>query len=160
MAGLTDIVKGFLTGDPIKSISDLIAQFHASPEMKAQMEQATQAMELQREQIEAARDQAIADVAGQNIRAETESKDKYTARARPTFLYIIEGILFWNFILLPTMQFATGEPPVPIVLPSDLLWLFGACVLGYTGARSLDKFMSLPGESKLEVPFVKASNKQ
>ena len=157
---IVDAIKGFLTGDPIKSITDLIAQFHASPEMKAQMEQAAQAMELQREQIEAARDQALDDIAGQNIRAETQSQDKYTSRARPTFLYIIEGILFWNFILLPSMQFATGKPPAPIVLPSDLLWLFGACVLGYTGARSLDKFMSLPGESKIDLPLVKMSNKQ
>jgi hypothetical protein len=155
---LTDIVKAFLTGDPIKSINDLVAQFHASPEMKAQMEQAVQAMELKRDQIEAARDQALDDIAGQNIRAETESKDKFTARARPTFLYIIEAVLFWNFILLPSMQFFAGKPVAPIALPSDLLWLFGACVLGYTGARSLDKFMGLPGESKLDLPLIKMSN--
>jgi hypothetical protein len=158
MGGFGAVFKTIVGGDPIGGISKLIEEFHLSPEQKTQIQAAAAQLEERREEIEAARDQALDDIAGQNIRAETESQDKYTARARPTFLYIIEGILFWNFILLPSMQLATGKPPAPIVLPSDLLWLFGACVLGYTGARSLDKFMALPGESKIDLPLIKMSN--
>jgi hypothetical protein len=158
MGGFGTVFKTILGGDPVDGISRLIDQFHLSPEQKAQIQQAAAELKERQEEIEAARDQALDDIAGQNIRAETESKDKFTSRARPTFLYIIEGILFWNFILLPSMQFVAGKPPAPMALPSDLLWLFGACVLGYTGARSLDKFMALPGESKIDLPFIKASN--
>lgn len=158
MGGLGTVFKTILGGDPVEGVTKLINQFKESPEQKIDEEKFLAGLQAQRDQIEAARDQALSDIAGQNIRAETTSADKYTSRARPTFLYIIEAVLGFNYILLPVMQFAMGRAVAPILLPSDLLWLFGACVLGYAGARSLDKFMALPGESKIDLPLVKMSN--
>jgi hypothetical protein len=153
MGGFAAGFKALLGGNPIDGISKIIEEFHLSPEQKAQMQAAVQAQEIDLEKAKLARDAALQEVAGQNIRSETGSADKYTSRARPTFMYIVEGILFWNFILLPSAQFITGKPPAPIVLPTDLLWLFGSCVMGYVGARSLDKFMGLPGDSQMKLPF-------
>jgi hypothetical protein len=158
VGGFGAVFKTILGGDPVEGVTKLINQFKESPEQKIDEEKFLAELQAQRDQIAAARDQALDDIAGQNIRAETTSADKYTARARPTFLYIIEAVLGFNYILLPAMQFSMGRGVAPILLPSDLLWLFGACVLGYTGARSLDKFMSLPGESKIDLPLVKMSN--
>jgi hypothetical protein len=67
MGGFAQIFKGLVGGDPLKSIGDLIEQFHLSPEQKAQMEQAAQQLEVQRDQIEAARDQALAEIVERNV---------------------------------------------------------------------------------------------
>jgi len=42
-------------GDPIKSITNLIDEFHLSPEQKDQMQQAAQELEVKRDEIAAAR---------------------------------------------------------------------------------------------------------
>ncbi len=139
MPGVIDAIKGFLTGDPIKSVTDLIAQFHASPEMKAQLEQAAQKMELEREQIEAARDQALAEVQGQNIRAETTSEDAYVRRARPTFLYMMILAMGVDLIIFPLINLFSGKGLTILEIPAPYLELFGAAFLGYTGARTWEK---------------------
>jgi hypothetical protein len=79
----------------------------------------------------------LTDIAGQNIRAETQSDDKYTKRMRPTFGYIVCFILLWNFVITPLFKDA------PLDLPEALYWLFGSTILGYVGARSFDKYSSL-----------------
>ena len=80
-----EIFKGLLGGDPVRSIGDLIGQFHLSPEDKAKLQQATQELEVRRDENEAARDEALAQIQSQNITAETKSDDPYVRRARPTF---------------------------------------------------------------------------
>lgn len=139
MPGVVDAIKGFLTGDPIKSITELIQQFHASPELKAQLDQAAAAMELQREQIEAARDQALADIQGQNIRAETTSADSFVRRARPTFLYVMVAAIGMALIVFPLLNLATGKGLLIPEIPGAYLELFGVGFLGYTGARTWEK---------------------
>jgi hypothetical protein len=158
MPGIVDAIKSFITGDPLAGIKGLIEEFHLSPEDKLKAAQFQQELEAKREEIQAARDAELARIQGENIRAETTSQDAYVRRARPTFAYIIEAVIGFNFILLPILQFATGKTPAPILLPTDLLWLFGAWMLGYGGLRSFDKFAALPGESKIDLPFIKASN--
>jgi hypothetical protein len=158
--GITDIVKTFITGDPLTGIKSLIEEFHLSPEQKAALEAQAAGWEIQKEQIVAARDKALDEVAGQNIRAETASTDKYTSRARPTFAYVIIAILAWNYIGLPLVQFCVGRTPQPVVLPDMIVYLFGAWMLGYAGFRSFDKFMALPGVTQLQMPGFKASNSQ
>jgi hypothetical protein len=156
-----DIFKAILGGNPLDGITKIIEEFHAKPlseEEKKEFELKMAELASQQAAIQAARDQALVEVQGQNIRAETQSEDAYVRRARPTFMYIIESVLAFNYILLPIMQFFEGKTPAPIILPSDLLMLFGACVLGYAGFRSFDKFASLPGESKVELPLVKMYN--
>jgi hypothetical protein len=71
--------------------------------------------------------------ASANIQADAKSGDKFTQRARPSFMYIVETILVCNFIVFPLMN----RPP--LALPDPLFWLFGSAILGYTGARAWEK---------------------
>jgi holin (3TMs family) len=133
---ITDILGGTL----ISSVKGIIEEFHASPEVKAQLQAALDAnaaalaqkqIELQ-ETLEASYQKEL-DTAGANIRAEAQSGDAYTRRARPSYIYVTLVILLGNYFLFPLL----GKNPV--AFPDALFWLFGSCILGYTGARSWDK---------------------
>jgi hypothetical protein len=173
MGGFLNVFKGLLGGDPIKSIGDLIDQFHMSPEQKAQLQQAAQQLEVQREAIQAARDEAIAELQIKAITTETSSSDPYVSRARPTFLYIIMAAMAVDLLVIPLIQVlgaaisaVTGHSNFQeavsgiklLVIPSPYLELFGASYLGYVGARSLDKTVAsandvakAPGQSQAEL---------
>lgn len=139
MGGFAQIFKGLVGGDPLKSIADLIEQFHLSPEQKAQMQQAAQELEVKRDEIEAARDEALAEIQSRNITAETTSGDPYVRRARPTFLYVmILGIAF-SIIIFPMLNLIAHKGLLMVPIPDAYLELFGVSFLGYTGARTWEK---------------------
>ena len=82
------------------------------------------------------------------ILAEAQSRDKWTSRARPTFLYVMYGVILLTIvggiigIWFPD-QVTTAAQNIANVLaaiPESLWWLFGTGYLGYTGARSVDKW--------------------
>ncbi|MBL4766280.1 MAG: hypothetical protein JKY94_00905 [Rhodobacteraceae bacterium] len=87
------------------------------------------------------------------ILAEANSKDPWTSRARPTFLYLMYSVIvlcvFGGIagIWAPeaTAQAAENIGALLAAIPDNLWWLFGAGYLGYTGARSFDKWRS-PGQ--------------
>jgi hypothetical protein len=139
MGAFTQIFKGLLTGDPVKSISDLVDQFHMSPDQKAQLGLQQAQLEVQREQIEAAQQDALAEIQSKNITAETQSEDAYVRRARPTFLYVmIVGIAF-SIIIFPLLNLVTHRGLQMVEIPEAYLELFGVSFLGYTGARTWEK---------------------
>ncbi len=81
------------------------------------------------------------------ILAEAQSADRWTARARPAFLYVMYAVILLCFgggvigIWWPA-QVATAAQNIANLLaaiPDSLWWLFGTGYLGYTGARSLEK---------------------
>lgn len=82
------------------------------------------------------------------ILAEAGSSDPWTSRARPAFLYVmyvvILGCILGSVIgIWWPAQVATAAQNVSALLtaiPESLWWLFGAGYLGYTGARSFDKW--------------------
>lgn len=84
------------------------------------------------------------------ILAEAQSPDKWTSRARPSFLYIIYGVIILCFvggiigIFAPASVAlaATNITALLAAIPESLWWLFGAGYLGYTGGRSFDKWKS------------------
>jgi hypothetical protein len=134
---LLDTILGGNLGQLFK---DVVSQFHLSPEDKAKMQAAIDAnqKEIQLAQIalESKMQEGIArevEAASANIRAEATTGDKYTSRARPSFLYIMQGILVANYLVFPL----AGK--TPIAFPDPLFWLFGSCMLGYTGARTWEK---------------------
>ena len=104
-----EIFKGLLGGDPVKSIGDLIGQF--SPI-------ATQELEVRRDEIEAARDEALAQIQSQNITAETKSEDPYVRRARPTFLYVIIAAMAYSLIVAPTINACLHRGLVAMQIPN------------------------------------------
>jgi len=81
------------------------------------------------------------------IVAEANSKDPWTSRARPSFMYVIYFLL----VMSVPMGIVTAYSPEVAqdvtkgfkdwlhAIPEQLVWLFGAGYLGYSGARTLDK---------------------
>jgi hypothetical protein len=132
----------------LDSVTGIISQFHMSPEDKAKYDQ--QILQMQADLQKQSQDYEVKlnDIAGQNIRADSQNSDKFTARARPTFAYIIEFILAFNYIGIPIARMSGAHVDV-IQLPGDLLTLFGVYMTGFVYMRSVDKTMTLPGESSV-----------
>ena len=139
-------ILGSGLGDMIK---DVVGSFKLSPEKKAELQQVVDqnAHEIQMKEYELqvrtmdAESKAI-EAASANIRAEAQSGDKWTSRARPTFLYLFYIILAFNFILVPIAQMIKGislENLHPIEFPEIMWEVFVAGYLGYTGLRSWEK---------------------
>lgn len=142
----------------LDSVTTLIGQFHLSPEDKAKAEQAIAAANAQAQQAALDYDAKLNDIAGQNIRAEAQSGDKFTARARPAFMYVIIAVFAFNYIFIPFAQIF-GSKVQPTTLPTDLLTLFGICVSGYAFSRTAEKIAAMPGDSQISVLGLKVGNK-
>ena len=146
-------------GGVVDAAKGVIEEFHMSPEQKADSLAKIAAAQAAAEQSARDYDTQMNAIAGQNIRADAQSGDAFTQRARPMFMYIIEFILAFNYIGIPLAQML-GSKVAPLVLPPDLLVLFGTCVTGYVFARTADKISQMPGDSSVSVlGVIKASNK-
>jgi hypothetical protein len=138
-----------LGGNLGQLVKDVVGTFKLSPEEKLKFEKAIEdnAHEIQMKEYELtvrtmeAETKAL-EIASANIRSEASSGDKFTSRARPTFLYLFYIILAFNFIVLPISQMVAGVNVLnlrPIEFP-DILWeVFVAGFLGYTGVRTYEK---------------------
>ena len=90
------------------------------------------------------------------ILAEARSRDPWTSRARPTFLYVMYAIIALAFVggvlgiwwPLQVARAAENIAGMLSAIPENLWWLFGAGYLGYTGARSFDKWRSQQGPGR------------
>lgn len=148
---LATILSSVLSGgvaDLVKTVAD---QIHLSPDAKAELQQKLADNALAVQEVQADLEEKLTDAASANIQSEEKGDDAYTKRARPTFLYICEAVLAFNFIILPLMQLIVKRPLAPLALPDPLYWLFGSAMLGYTGARTWEKFMATPGDSSLSI---------
>ena len=85
------------------------------------------------------------------ILAEAQSKDPWTSRARPTFLYVVYLLILTS---IPMALIHAYNPELSLrliegfngwlsAIPESIITLFGVGYLGYTGARSYDKFKHL-----------------
>lgn len=160
MAGVTDLFASAI-GPAFDGISKLIGEFHMSPEEKQQAQQAIADAQAKASQAAQDYDVQLNSIAGENIRADASSGDKFTQRARPLFMYIIEAILVFNFIVVTGFQLVTGKVISPVVLPADLLTLFGVCVTGYVFNRTAEKIAGMSGDSNVSLlgGLIKAGNK-
>jgi hypothetical protein len=155
---LSDLLAGGIQG-LAETAKGIIEEFHMSPEQKAEQLAKVAAAQAQAVKDAEDYDTKMNDIAGQNIRADETSGDKFAGRARPMFMYIIEAILAWNYIGMQIVKI--WVPRVgPVELPADLLALFGVCITGYVVARSFDKNIALPGTSTVSMfgGMMKGSN--
>lgn len=82
------------------------------------------------------------------ILAEAQSNDPWTSRARPAFMYVIYFLILFGvpmgivsaFSADASTRIADGFGAWLRAIPSDFVTLFGIGYLGYTGARSVDKW--------------------
>jgi hypothetical protein len=138
---LLDTILGANLGQLFK---DVVGQFHLSPEDKA-IDENQKEVQLAQIALESKAQDTLAretEAASANIRAEAATGDKFTSRARPSFLYIMQGILVANYVVFPLLGKAA------IAFPDALFWLFGSCMLGYTGARSWEKVTAVGQDKK------------
>ncbi len=78
---------------------------------------------------------------------EAKSKDKWTSRARPAFLYVMYFVIMSCFfggilgIWWPTQVFQAADNIERLLaaIPEALWYLFGSGYLGYCGVRTYDK---------------------
>jgi hypothetical protein len=142
----------------LDSVTGLISQFHLSPEQEAQARQAL-ADEAQRAQAAAADyDVKLNQIGSDNIKADAATGDKFTQRARPSFLYVIIAVFAWNYIGIPFAQIF-GSHVQPITLPADLLTLFGVAICGYSFSRTAEKIAAMPGDSQISMLGIKIGQK-
>jgi hypothetical protein len=148
MAGLVDIFESAI-GPAFDGLTKLIGQFHMSPDERAQAQQAI--ADAQQKASQAARDYDVKlnDIAGQNIRTEEASGDKFTVRARPAVIWMGNLLIFWNWALLPICGAYWHAQPV--VLPDAFWWTWGTVVTGYVFSRGVEKIAQIPGDSQVNV---------
>jgi hypothetical protein len=82
------------------------------------------------------------------ITAEAESEDKWTSRARPSFMYVFYVVILSLVLVAPVIgvfhpdQMKLFFENVAMgfkAIPEELWWLFGTGYLGYSGFRSMEK---------------------
>ena len=80
--------------------------------------------------------------------SESKSVDPWTSRARPSFLYVMYALILFSVPMgflsayNPEMsaQVSGGFKAWLHAIPEPLWYLFGTGYLGYTGARTYDKY--------------------
>jgi len=118
----------------------LIDKFFPNPEEKAKAQLELLKMQ-QSGEFEEMRIQLSA------IIAEAQSSDKWTSRARPSFLYVVYVLLLWSIpmgvltILSPASAeaFTVGFGKWMAAIPEPVLTLFGVVMTGYVAGRSWEK---------------------
>ena len=138
-------IVGPKKGNKLKDAADAISDFAGDvqegripPDQMSELKQAMLQHEATMAKLEVEERKDARDL----IRQEGSSDDPWIRRARPTFLWLIYLVIFWNFIVLGTFEYwRTGIPlsQPPINFPDELYMLFGSAFLGYTGCRSWDK---------------------
>lgn len=88
-----------------------------------------------------------AEMAKETIVAEANSTDKWTSRARPSFMYVIYTLILFSIPMGFLHAFnpetagavAIGFKAWLDAIPSDMIALFGVGYVGYVGARTVEK---------------------
>lgn len=136
MMGIDDIIGG-----GINLVNNIINTAFPTPEAKASAEAKV---------LQAQADTYVAQLkAAQSVMlAEAQSADPWTSRARPAFLYVIYMLILFS---LPMGVLFAFKPDVANsviqgfnnwlnAIPEAFVNLFGVGYLGYSGARSFDKW--------------------
>ena len=140
MAILGSIGTGEIIGGVVKPLFDIIDDLFTSDEERA---------EAKRKLLSEEGQGKIRDLQTRlsAILAEANSKDPWTSRARPSFLYIIYIMIL---SAIPMGILSAFQPQISALvitgmqgwlnaIPDSLWALFGAGYLGYSAARSWDK---------------------
>jgi len=134
------MIAQLLSGGMFSFLGKAIDKIFPDPEAKAKAKAALMA-------AEANGNLATLNAEMQVMLAEAKSNDKWTSRARPSFLYVIYLMIVaavpMGVIYAVNPQLAvnitTGVKAWLTAIPKELWTLFGMGYLGYVGGRSFDK---------------------
>jgi len=148
-------VLGASLGDVIKGI---IGEFRVTPDVKAQLEAQLAEKQIELAEREQDLNAKLNDIAGQNIRAEQQSGDKYVTRARPSWAWGGLAVIIYNYCVMPVLgHWGVGSGPV--LLPDAFWWTVGTVVTGYVFNRTAQEIMSMPGDSSMKLGPLQVSQK-
>jgi hypothetical protein len=123
-------------GDLVKKV---VGTFNLDPTVKAQLDAEIEAHQFELAKIDADLESKLADIQGQNIRADAQSGDKFTSRARPAFLWMMTLAIGISCIIFPIINLIKSGQAAVLNIPEPFLNLFELGFLGYTGARTMEK---------------------
>ena len=95
---------------------------------------------------------------GQNVRADAQSDDKFTRRARPGVIWVGLFIMAWSYVVIPVLSIHWSFLK-PVEFPAMFWETWGVIATGVVVTRSADKLFGGAGGS-LQLPFgVRADSK-
>jgi holin (3TMs family) len=153
---MASAIANILGGGALKGAADIINAIKGhSPEDAAKLQELVTKhqdllaqLDVEREKNRYDADVRMNDIAGQNIRAEQNSR--FSAWARPGVIWGGLFILMWNYCVLVTLPPRWGYKPFDF--PSLFWEIWGICVTGYVFARTADKLFGGEGGS-MQLPF-------
>ncbi len=133
--------------NPIASIIDKALSFIPDPQQREQAKLAAMKMNYDAE-LDAMKTSMSA------ILAEESSDDKWTSRARPSFMYVIYLLILASIPMAVVYAFKADLAHSLIdgfhlwlaAIPDSYLQLFGVGYLGYAGGRSWEKVTSIKNQ--------------
>lgn len=136
------LLESIVGGGVGKLVKDVVGTFRLTPEAKAEIDKQIEDHRFELEKLDREYDTKILDIQGKEIdaarevvKAELATGDKYTSRARPTFVYVCLGVIVHNYVVLSYMN----RPPIDF--PDALFDTMTMILLGIVGGRSIEKVM-------------------
>ncbi|MCF7805307.1 MAG: holin family protein [Candidatus Marinimicrobia bacterium] len=138
MSWLTDVFSGGV-GNLVKNVGEVVDNFQLSGEEK-------QRLKLEMQQLVQQRESEIEETIRSELRAkervlvaELQQGDNYTKRARPSVVYSGLVFIFFNYVLVPTIQSLAGVPVRSFDLPVEFWAAWGGIVATWTIGRTAEK---------------------
>ncbi len=121
-------------GKIFDGIKGIIGQFKLSPEEKAKLESDLAHLEFESQKLMETSFQTEINAKKDIIVAELQYGDKFTKRMRPMIGYFGMLVIFYNYCLIPTIQWAKTNAPAPFDLPTEFWVAWGGIVADGFGA--------------------------
>jgi hypothetical protein len=154
-------IQDVIGGTFLDSVKGIISQFHMSPEDKAKLQAQIEQEKDVFAQAENDYNARLNDIAGQNIRAEAQSGDNYTRRARPSVIWIGLFVIVWNYCgPYQIINHYAHLGLTSVDLPQWFWESWGVICTGYVFNRTAEKVMAMPGTSEIKLPLGLGSMKQ
>jgi hypothetical protein len=98
--------------------------------------------DLQKAQME--ENAALNETAGLNVRADAQSGDKFTSRARPGIIWVGLFIMSWSYVVIPMLAIH-WQYLKPVDFPSMFWEVWGIVATGVVFTRTADKLFGGAG---------------
>ena len=137
LKGAADSIVGGLT-----SVFD---DLHLSGEEKAEIVQKAAMVVTERLRVANEAITARFEMVAKIIESDNKSGDNFTRRARPSVVYFGLFVIFWNYVLMPTVVIFIEAEFTAVVLPVEFWVTWGGITATWTVSRSAERVASNNG---------------